>query len=362
MCRIKFWLTPVILLIFTTLALPVAAQYATCGYGTYVVCAIGTEEDPGTAVTSSAVLRAASTQIAGTVAGRISAALKGTSSGLRINASSATLETPTSKAAGDAVASVGAWISLSTSSSDDTLSSTAFDAETDVVMGGMDLSFEEKLLVGVAIGHESNDIITTFNAGGQDKDGVTVAPYIGYVYDENVSLDMTVGYSSLDIQQFRTAAGAQVTSTLDADRWFVAGNINAYTNYSDWLLGGRVGYLWAKEDVNSFTESDGTFNRAQSFVLGQAQVGVEAARQFGSQYGLWEPYATLVYEYDFSREEITVAAGQATPENDRDGVVVGAGLRYFASNGVSGDVVWNRVLGREDFGSHTLGLTIRAQF
>jgi hypothetical protein len=37
-------------------------------------------------------------------------------------------------------------------------------------------------------------------------------------------------------------------------------------------------------------------------------------------------------------------------------------VRYFGANGISGNLEWNKRLGREDFDEDTISLTIRAEF
>ncbi len=66
---------------------------------------------------------------------------------------------------------------------------------------------------------------------------------------------------------------------------------------------------------------------------------------------------TLSYQRDFRSTEIAVASGPQ-PANDNDDFMLGLGVRYFNADGITGNLEWNRRLGREDF----LNLTIRADF
>ncbi len=252
----------------------------------------------------------------------------------------------------------GAWISYSHSDYSDDFVSTAFDADRDNVSAGIDFSPFERIVAGVSFGYDNNDIDTAFNRGNVDSDAFTVAPYIGALIDDTFGVDFSIGYSLIEIDQFRTLAGTRITSNVDSSRWFVAGNLNAAKAYGNWYLSGRAGLLYAKEEQDAFLESDGTANRARSFELGQLRIGGDAAYAWDA----FEPFVSAVYELDYSRNDIVVGPGIAQPANDDDDFLVGAGLRWFGDSGLSASFEWNSVLGREDFDDNTYTFLIRADF
>lgn len=252
----------------------------------------------------------------------------------------------------------GAWASYSHSEYEDDFVSTAFDADRDNVTVGFDFSPWDNLVAGVSLGYENNDIDTTFNGGNMDSDMFTVAPYIGGLLNDTFSVDFSIGYSNIDIDQFRTLAGTRVISSVDAERWYVAGNLNASKAYGNWYLSGRAGLLYANEEQDVFVESDGTVNPDRSFELGQLRVGGDVAYSWGS----FEPFVSAVYEFDYSRDDIVVAAGIPQPANDDDDVLVGAGLRWYGDSGIGASFEWSSVLGREDFDDNTFNFFVRAEF
>ena len=69
----------------------------------------------------------------------------------------------------------------------------------------------------------------------------------------------------------------------------------------------------------------------------------------------------LTYENDFSMQKLKTATGPQ-PSNDNDNFLFGAGLRYFGTNGLTGNLEWNKRLGRDDFDEDTITATLRKDF
>lgn len=253
----------------------------------------------------------------------------------------------------------GSWISYSHSDYEDDFVSTAFEAKRNNLTVGIDFSPWDHIVAGISLGYENNDIDTTFNGGNMDSDMFTVAPYIGGLINDTFSVDFSAGYSTIGIDQFRTQAGARITSSVDAVRWFVAGNLNANREFGNWFLSGRAGLLYANEEQDAFAESaGGAANPARSFELGQLRIGGDIAYSWGA----FETFATAVYAFDYSRDDIIVGAGIPQPANDNDDVSVGLGIRWYGDTGISAAVEWSSVLGREDFDDSTYSFLLRADF
>ena len=113
----------------------------------------------------------------------------------------------------------------------------------------------------------------------------------------------------------------------------------------------------ARDKVDGFTESNGTVVPEQVLDLGQIRLGFDGVYQLGS----FEPFMSITYELDYSREDLRVAVG-TQPSDDDDGAVVGAGIRWYSDNGVTATAQWDTVAGREDFESNTYSLQIRADW
>ena len=171
------------------------------------------------------------------------------------------------------------------------------------------------------------------------------APYFAALLTDIWSVDFSFGYSSLDIDQVMAKG---VTSSTDADRWFWSLNLNGLTTWDNWILSGRMGTLWARNSIDAFVDSASTSWAESNSKLGQWSVAGEAAYSLGE----WEPYARLTYEYDYSLTSFVTFP--RSPSNDRDNFLIGAGVRYFSINGLSGNLEWYKRLGRQDFDEDTI--------
>lgn len=314
---------------------------------------------PSSVATAQILLNSQVTAITKDVSVRVGDALRGTATGPRKTASGFMYQA-SGLNAGDKTATYGAWGSYSYSDFGNKFTATAFDGKRHNALVGLDMSPWNKSVLGLAVGYESSDIDTRFNQGNQETAGFTVAPYIGWLFSDHWSVDASAGYSRVDSDQYRTdpATGARVTSAPTADRWFGALNINGFTTHGNWLFGGRVGLLYARNVQEAFVESNGVVIAQSTNTLEQWNVGGDVAYGLGD----FKPFARVTYEKDFSATEIAVAGGGPPPSNDTDNFLVGIGVRYFGKNGLTGNLEWNRRLGREDFNEDSLTATLRVAF
>lgn len=259
----------------------------------------------------------------------------------------------------------GVWAGYNRASFDSSFPVAPYDATLDAVTVGVDRLFQDRFLLGVAIGYEQTESRTFFNGGGQETDGVLVAPYAAWLIDEVWSVDVSGGYTALDTDQTRIdpVTGGILRGEFDADRWFVAGNLNAVVRHGDWVLGARAGILYTDEEQDGFDEVGGPSARSlgeRNVDLTQASVGFDA----GYSLGAFEPYALVGYRNDLSRDDGRDAGGLPaatgpTQADDDDEVEVGLGLRYFGDGALSGGFEWIWTTGREDFDNNSLMLTLR---
>lgn len=262
--------------------------------------------------------------------------------------------------AGDGTAiPYGVWGSYSYSDYDNDLSSTAFDGDTHSFLGGIDFGFWENTVMGVAFGYDNGDIDTTFNGGHQDADTYTIAPYFAALLTDTLSIDFNIGYSYVDYDQFRTLPGTttKVSSSPDADRWFGALNLNGITYRNNWIFGGRIGALFGKSVIDSYTESNGAVVTESRTKVGTGIVSGDIAYSYNN----FEPFVNLAYEYDFELRELSVTTGPQ-PVNDRDDILFSAGVRYYNNNGISGNLEYTKRFERDNFDEDRISLTIRGDF
>ena len=281
----------------------------------------------------------------------------------RIRDNEFTMEGATGLNAGDgSTVPYGVWGNYTYSDFDNDLSSTAFDGNSHSFLGGLDFAFWENTVLGVAFGYDNGDIDTTFNLGNQDTDSFTIAPYFGALLTDTLSIDFNVGYSRVEYDQFRTnpTTGGRVTSSPDADRWFGALNLNGVAYYDNWILGARVGALYAKSVIDSYTETEGTVGTVVPQTRNKVGEG-SIAGDVAYSYQNFEPFLNLSYQYDFELTKLSVTTGPQ-PSHDRDDVLLRVGVRYFDNNNISGNLEYSKRFGRDDFDEDTISFTVRADF
>ncbi len=321
---------------------------------------LASENTPSSTVTDALLFNL---QIQSTISGisnRIGAALAGI--GFFINPTFGDnqfkLNGTTGLNAGDGEAvPYGIWGNYSYTDFENDLSTTAIDGRSHSFLGGIDFQFWENTVMGVAMGFDNSDIDTNFNSGNQQVDTITIAPYFGAVLTDFLSADFNIGYSNVSYDQFRTAGTTRVNSDPNSDRWFGAFNLNGIHFIDRWIIGGRVGMLFASSVINSYIESNGSIVEESRNKVGTVSVGGNVAYSFNE----WEPFLTLSYQYDYQLQEIVAATGPQ-PSNDKDDILLTTGIRYFEKSGITGNLEYSKRFTRQNFNEDRISLTIRADF
>ncbi len=314
---------------------------------------------PGTILTTPEIIDIQITNIKSDFERRVSDVLRGFARGLVRTDSGVMYGYNSGINAGDGASGFGAWVSYSYSDFENDFALTAFDGTRHGVLVGVDFMPWDNTVLGLAGGYEMNDIDTDFNAGEQETEGYTIATYFGTLLTDTWSIDFSLGYSLMETDQFRTAPGSttRISSSPDADRMFGAANINGLWFFGNWILGARTGALYARNEEDSFVESDGTLISDNTTRLGQWNIGGDVTYRLGN----FEPYVRGSYEYDFKQTNIGLIGG-TQPSFDDDNYLVGAGIRYFGDNGLSGNIEWYKRLDRDDFEEDSINFTIRGEF
>ncbi len=355
------------------------AQYscsdATYGSGsgtynsTYSSCSTNnTANQASTVATSAAVLKAATTQASKLVTGRISSALNGAGG---FNLASNGFSASTGMAAGNGGSNVGVWVSGSWTAVEDDNTDTAFEGDVYSIMVGMDVKATADTVLGVALGYENTDIDTQYNGtattdGNLDGDGYTIAPYIGVKLGPNAHADLMVGYSNIDYDTLRydPNTGNSITGSTDADRYFVNASVGGSHNFagSNWRLRGKTGVFYASEEKDAFTETEstGATIAAVSEDNDFGQITVDA--KLGYAYEQVEPYVLVGVEFDFSKDEGPVAAGQTSSMDDDFGAKFGGGLDLRLGPNVTGGIEAYTVEFRDDYNEYTVTGGLRVNF
>ena len=319
-----------------------------------------TEETPGSSVTDALLFN---TQIQNTVNGinrRINGALSAIKSLVtpRFTDNGFGLHGQTGLNAGDEdTLPFGVWGNYSYTNFENDLSSTAFDGSSHGFLGGVDVAAWNNAIIGVALGFDTADIDTGFNNGNQKAETFTIAPYYGAILSDIISVDFNFGYSYVDYDQFRTSGATRIGSTPTADRLFGSFNLSTIYFVDRWVLGSRVGFLYARSTIDSYTESDGTIIADLATRVGTFSLAGDAAYSFGN----YEPFLNLAYQYDLTLTEVGVGSGPV-PANDKDDILLTAGIRYFEKSGISGNLEYSKRFLRENFDEDRLSVTLRIDY
>ena len=286
---------------------------------------------------------------------RIQAALQGIlTTGVRRSGPGFMIETPNGLSAGDTFKNIGVWASYSHTEYENDFFRTKFDGDTDTIFLGADFAPAENAVLGVAIGYENTRTDTDFNLGRASADGYTIAPYFGMTLDDTWSMDISGGFSSIDTDQYRTAAGTRITSDVDTSRWFISANINGFSEIDNWRLTGRGGFMYAVSTDDSFAESNGTSIAKRKTKIGQLSVSGEAA------YALeeFEPFIGATFNQDVTKTKTIFATG-TQPSDDENDLLLSLGFRYFGDDGLSVTGQYDTRVGRDDYDEDTLSFNLR---
>jgi outer membrane autotransporter protein len=255
---------------------------------------------------------------------------------------------------------MGAWAAYSRTDTKNDFVSTTFASDRDDFLLGFDMRPNDTMLLGVSLGLERTTTDTYFNRGEQDTTSITVAPYVGALLTDWLSVDASIGYSDVSTDQFRTVpgTGARVNSDVESYRLFANGNVAATYSFGNLVASAQAGLLWAKQEDDEFQESNGITVGSNSTHIGRLLLGGELAYTAGA----FEPYLNLMFQHDFSKTQQNFAPGVLAPENDDNDLLVALGLRYYGKNGLSASVQYSTLRGRQDLSEHSYSAYVRWAF
>ena len=193
---------------------------------------------------------------------------------------------------------------------------------------GADYRVTDQFLVGVATGYEGARITTPFNNGSLTANNVGIAPYMGYNFNQNYSVDATAGYAFLKYNMTRLSNS--VYGTTYGGRVFGATNFNAKTTVGNWQFGTGLGYMYLSEAQNAYRESGtaGTLVDRVNIRLGQLRSTTRVGYFETTDWGFLNPYVSVRPEYDVNKSPagIVDATTGTKAVSDRFGATFAGGL------------------------------------
>jgi hypothetical protein len=222
-----------------------------------------------------------------------------------------------------------------------------------VFLAGLDYTFANNVVFGVAVATDRTDVNLDFSAGKLTGDGVTVSPYVGVLINKNFAFDATLGYGRTNVDT--TTAG--VTGSTRSDRNVGSLGLTYRQAVGAWTLIGRGAYLQVHDRLGAYTLSNGTFVPDGTVDVSQARLSGQLAYTSGP----FTPYATVTYVNDLRRPTQGPVGGVAAA-NDRDAWTPAVGIRFRADNSVYGSIQYSTERARAEVRNDQLLLNIGVRF
>lgn len=168
---------------------------------------------------------------------------------------------------------IGVWIDGAWSRLQFDDGGASFDGEMWSGLAGIDYAFDDRLILGLAGGYESQNFDLTNLDGVVSGNGLKMAPYAVYRLDDNLSLDASGGYAWLSYADTHRdpLSGQGRAGTAEASRWYVASDLNAAYRLDSWRLESRFGALYADDGIDRLSD-DGP-SGGQAMAVGDLRLG-----------------------------------------------------------------------------------------
>lgn len=230
--------------------------------------------------------------------------------------------------------------------------------KVNLVMGGVDYTFGNNVILGVAYTDDRTRIDTQFNNGSLGGNGYSIAPYIAVPFARNWVFDASMGWGRNKISQVDNGtAGFSLTGNTTDARFFssVALSYAAQVGKMQWT--GKGMYLFSEDKLNQFTQSNNVLVPSTTTRVAQLRLGGQLSYDAGGIV----PYAGLTYIYDTQAPTQPVFGG-VTPANDRDAWQVALGVNFYSRGPLSGSVQYSQDTNRKEVKNNMLMANIAYRF
>lgn len=227
---------------------------------------------------------------------------------------------------------------------------------SNVALAGVDYTFANSAILGATVAIDRTSINTDFNNGGLDNDGFSIAPYAAWLFNKNLVLDASVGWGRSTLDQVSNNVTRVTGSTRD-HRLFGALGLSYNEDVGNWRFTGKGNLLLARDRLGSFTQSDATAVAGRTSNL--SQLRLSALATYAMEHVA--PYAGIVYSTDL-HHETQAAVGGDKPANDRNGIILQAGLNFYSSGPLSGGIMLQTEQGRREVKNDQLLANISLNF
>lgn len=231
---------------------------------------------------------------------------------------------------------------------------------TNAVIGG-DCQLNPTVAAGLSAAFDHSSGTGESFAGGVSNgvaslgtNGYTVAPYIGWQIDQNLSLDASLG--------FGRANTSTDSTTAKIDRLFYGANLSYTRWYDNWQVTGKGSYLHGEEKSGNLTSP------VSGVLSGTAVTNKIDQLNFGARAGYLMndnamPYFGLTYSNDISRSTTLAAAAQLGNELGKNAFVWALGVDFFSiQNSITGGISYSHETGRTYAKNNSLMANINFRF
>lgn len=226
-------------------------------------------------------------------------------------------------------------------------SSGKFEGYSRNVLVGADYTLGD-FVFGAAAGLERSTLALSPNDGQRSSTGVSFIGYAGYLIDDVFSADVQIANGRLSNRLRETRGTVTDAGDFTSSRLILASNLNAAWTSGNWTVIGTLGASFSRERFDSYTLDSGASVSPDSVYLGQLRAGAEISYDIGG----YTPYVSASVEQDVRSSE----------GGDRNGAVIGAGLRTQLSDDLTAGVYSSAQLFRSNEQNYSLSANLRYAF
>ncbi len=206
------------------------------------------------------------------------------------------------------------------------------DGQFGIVFVGADYLVTPDILVGALVQFDWMKENSGTLASAVDGHGTMGGPYVSLRLSPDIFFDSRFawGISANTVNPF-----GYYTDSFSTDRWLAHAKLTGNWRWNDFRVTPGVAVDYAQERQRDYTDTLGVLIPGQTVSLGRLSFGPEIARRFIGGGGVtYEPMASLVGQWDFSKTEATDVNG--LPVNSDNFHAKGeVGLLARAPNGLS---------------------------
>jgi hypothetical protein len=206
------------------------------------------------------------------------------------------------------------------------------DGQFGVVYLGADYLVTPNILVGALVQFDWMKENSNSLSSAVDGHGTMGGPYISLRLSPDIFFDSRFawGISANTVNPF-----GYYTDAFSTERWLAHAKLTGNWRWGDFRVTPSVAIDYAQERQHEYTDTLGVLIAGQTVSLGRLSFGPEIARRFTGAGGIiYEPMASLIGQWDFSKTEV-IGLNGLPADSERLHAKAQAGLQARAPNGFS---------------------------